>query len=106
MHITFEDLKVKPYATIKSIGTFLGLEHADVFYDQVAMATEFSKVESIKGKAWFWKGFLKSGKSLYRKGVVGDWKNHLTINQNQMMDEKIVKEWSGTKLVDLFHYGD
>lgn len=106
LHITFEDLKLKSSATIKEIGIFLGLDYADEFYDQVAIATEFSKVKSVKEKDLIWKFVGKSGKSLYRKGVVGDWKNHLTISQNQLMDERIYQEWSGTKLVDLFNYGD
>jgi len=102
LNITFENLKQKPEETFKMIGGFLEMNHTDDFYKQVAVASSFSKVKAAKGGP---SPFFKTGRSLYRKGVVGDWRNHLTVAMSEEIDARIQAEWSGTPLVNRFDYG-
>lgn len=39
---------------------------------------------------------------LFRKGIVGDWKNQLSQEQNRRMDEKIIDKFGGTEILDMF----
>lgn len=37
----------------------------------------------------------------FRKGIVGDWKNHLSLEQNRRMDERIKEKFGGTEIIDM-----
>ena len=70
---------------------------------QVASATSFSRVKAAKGV--FAAPYLNKGKSLYRRGEVGNWRKHFTVALNEAVDEVIQREWKGTPLLERFDYG-
>lgn len=39
----------------------------------------------------------------FRKGIVGDWKNHLSPEQNRRMDARIQEKFGGTEIIDMFN---
>lgn len=39
----------------------------------------------------------------FRKGIVGDWKNHLSPEQNRRMDQRIREKFGGTEIIDMFN---
>ncbi|XP_035205744.1 sulfotransferase family cytosolic 1B member 1-like [Stegodyphus dumicola] len=39
----------------------------------------------------------------FRKGIVGDWKNHLSPEQNRRMDQRIQEKFGGTEIIEMFN---
>lgn len=78
--LRYEDMKQKPLETFKKAVQFLKWEYAD---DEIQKAIELSSFKNLK-KQESEKGFrerLLKQKKFFRKGMVGDWKNHLTEKQ-------------------------
>ena len=72
---------------MKQLGGFLGLERSEDFYQRVVAQTSFDNVKAFRDAANAGKTLLNPGKSLYRKGQVGDWINHLTVAQSRRFDK-------------------
>jgi hypothetical protein len=72
MQIRYEDIKRDPVSAIAQLYDFAGLECADGFAQQVAEQTDFTR-------------HGKTGDGMHnRKGIVGDWKNHFTPEDNRL----------------------
>ena len=67
------------------------------------METDFHKVKAAKAAEL--KAVQRPGKSLWRRGVVGDWRRHLTPAMSERVDAKMREEWAGTPLLDYFNFG-
>ncbi|GFR98991.1 sulfotransferase 1C4 [Elysia marginata] len=90
MHIHFEDLKQDPATVIKDVSQFIGVPATDDFCQAVASACGFSsmkKADETRDMPQNLKAVMKKKLNLYRKGIVGDWKNHFTVAQNEQFDE-------------------
>lgn len=37
----------------------------------------------------------------FRKGIVGDWKNHLSLEQNRKMEQRIQEKFGGTEIIQM-----
>ena len=72
---------------------------------QVAIASSFEKVKAVKCPAYETLGLINAGSSMWRRGVVGDWRRHFTPEMNAEIDAKIKSEWEGTPLIEYFNYG-
>jgi hypothetical protein len=53
-----------------------------------------NRVGSIEGN----KGLLREGKSFYRKGIVGDWRNHFSDEQLEKFNQWCNSHLEGTGL--------
>ena len=49
---------------------------------------------------------MKPGTSVWRRGVIGDWRRHLTLDMSAEVDAKMREKWGGTPLIDFFDFGD
>nr|KAG5690251.1 hypothetical protein BaRGS_026703 [Batillaria attramentaria] len=91
-NVSYEDTKEDPVGTITRLAEFLGVPHTPELCRQVADACSFQRLkEADKTKEQH--GLIPPAQ-LYRKGEVGDWKNHLTVAQSERLDE-YVKELEG-----------
>ncbi|XP_071116099.1 sulfotransferase 1C2-like [Haliotis cracherodii] len=91
--VLYEDLKEDSLSVIRKMAEFLGVERSEEFYEKVSERTSFSHMQATKGR------LLKEhgGTSIvYRKGEVGDWKNHFTVDQSEMFDELYREEMDGS----------
>ncbi|KAK5599442.1 Sulfotransferase 6B1 [Crenichthys baileyi] len=91
--VTYEDLKQDLSAGIHQISSFIGFSLTDNQVQQIAGASTFSamKESSVNSHG-------NMGNVIFRKGEVGDWKNHFTPEQSKEMDETFNKHLAGTKL--------
>ncbi|XP_026164327.1 sulfotransferase 6B1 [Mastacembelus armatus] len=93
MVVTYEDLKQDLNESIHQISSFFGFSLTEAQVQQVADQSTFSamKQSSVNSHSTM-------ANIIFRKGEVGDWRNHFTAEQSQEMDEAFSKHLSGTRL--------
>ncbi|KAM4770935.1 sulfotransferase 6B1-like [Rhinophrynus dorsalis] len=99
--ITFEKMKEDLNAAVKEISEFFGFSLTE---DQVKQIASKGTFESMKQNSKQTHGEI--GKSIFRKGEVGDWKNHFSEAQSQEVDAKFEETLAGTKLGEMLKYND
>jgi len=97
--LCYEDLKTSglSLSSLRKLSTFLGQSHDDAFLEEVIKATDISNMRSAKTQS-----FKDAGGSIhYRKGQIGDWKNHFTVAQSEWFDHV-----TRTRMADseMFHF--
>ncbi|XP_026211864.1 sulfotransferase 6B1-like [Anabas testudineus] len=93
MIVTYEDLKQDLSEGIRQISSFFGFSLTEAQVQQVA---EQSTFRAMKENSATSHGVIAD--AIFRKGEVGDWKNHFTAEQSQQMDEAFNKHLAGTRL--------
>lgn len=90
LHVMYyEDMIENLHAEICRLADFLGvnIHKTPHLVEKIAAQCTIKKMREEKVTAEsvsFWK---ENTIGMYRKGVVGDWKNMFTVNQNEMFDE-------------------
>ncbi|RID67371.1 hypothetical protein BRARA_D02454 [Brassica rapa] len=95
LFLTYEDLKEKPEENVKRIADFLGCK------TMVEKAVKECSFENMKNASKEREGVHWSGTKydmFFRKGVVGDWKNHLTQEMMKELEDIAEMKWSGSGL--------
>ncbi|KAM8809495.1 LOW QUALITY PROTEIN: sulfotransferase 6B1 [Eudromia elegans] len=99
MVVLYEDLKENLMSNVKQIAEFLGFSSTA---EQIQSIADRATFQAVKDKSQETHGPV--GSFLFRKGVVGDWKNLFTEAQNQEMDAKFKICLGGTKLGAMLKY--
>ncbi|XP_046542788.1 sulfotransferase 1C2-like isoform X2 [Haliotis rubra] len=97
----YENLKKDPVRNIKTVADFIGVSVSDELCEQIAEACSFKKLrtadtdlkEHVVTAPENWK---EGHKGIFRKGEVGDWKNWITVAQNERFDDVIERAFEGT----------
>ncbi|XP_073512367.1 sulfotransferase 2B1-like [Phyllobates terribilis] len=90
MFHTYEDLRKDFRGSVIKICKFLGKELDDEAVDSVVENASFKnmKQNNMANYTLLPSGFMDQEKSSFmRKGIVGDWKNHFTVAQNEYFDK-------------------
>ncbi|KAM6916155.1 sulfotransferase 6B1 [Xenentodon cancila] len=93
MIVTYEELKKDLSEGVRHISKFFGFSLTEDQIQQIAGASTFT---AMKETAINSHGNI--GSVIFRKGEVGDWKNHFTPEQSREMDEYFDKHLAGTRL--------
>ncbi|KAJ8250808.1 hypothetical protein COCON_G00227300 [Conger conger] len=93
MIVTYEEMKEDLSKGVQQISQFFGFPLSK---EQIQTIAEDSTFSSMKENSQVSHGILAS--SIFRKGEVGDWKNHFSEAQSRMMDAEFEKRLAGTKL--------
>lgn len=83
----YEDMKLNPLSTFMDAVKFIGLDYSEEQIKQAIDQSDFNKVKEEENKIGFREKPSKT-KSFFRKGTVGDWRNHL--NEEQV--EKLIND--------------
>lgn len=78
--IRYEDMKLKPLEAFQGAVKFIGLDYTEEQIQEAIDLSDFDKVKEEELKDGF-KERPYMTESFFRKGQVGDWKNHLTEEQ-------------------------
>ncbi|KAF4082877.1 hypothetical protein AMELA_G00133580 [Ameiurus melas] len=97
--VTYEELKENLNEGVKKITDFFSFRLTD---EQVKVIAEESTFSAMQSSSMSSHG--KFGNVFFRKGEVGDWKNHFSEAQSKQMDEEFKKKLSGTKLAAKLKY--
>lgn len=96
MFVTYEDLKANPEETVRKIAEFLGCKTK---VEKIVKECSFEKLRSTskeRGEGVHWSGTKYD--MFFRKGVVGDWKNHLTQEMMKELEDIADLKWKGSGL--------
>ncbi|KAL0896649.1 hypothetical protein Bca101_080610 [Brassica carinata] len=99
LFVTYEDLKGKPEENVKRIADFVGCE---TMVEKVVEECSFENLRNTskeRGEGVHWSGTKYD--MFFRKGVVGDWKNHLTQEMMKELEDIADLKWSGSSGLDL-----
>ncbi|XP_050304366.1 uncharacterized protein LOC126741932 [Anthonomus grandis grandis] len=103
----YEEMKANTRETVKKIATFLGKPLSDEDADAVCEFLSFQNmrankacnlqvlVDNRQGSNFY----EKSGKHFIRKGIVGDYKNYMSLEMIEKFDQWISKNTKGTDLI-------
>ncbi|XP_021356435.1 sulfotransferase 1C2-like isoform X2 [Mizuhopecten yessoensis] len=98
--VFYENLKKDPVNEIKRLATYLEVPADDELAKDIADKCSFQKFLNavLTVKTGVVKIVEGGNQFLFRKGIVGDWKNWFTVAQNEQFDELLDKELKGTSL--------
>ena len=92
----YEDMVENPFPTFKRLAKFCTKVKSDKLIEQALEATDFQQLRSQENERGFGER-LEYGQQFFRKGVVGDWRQHLSTQQIKQMVEthKTMLRWAG-----------
>lgn len=91
----YEDLHLKPKETIKRLAEFLKVSVSDEVIDDIIAETKFKTMTTKKKDPSA--ALCPDGKGfIYRKGIIGDWKDNFTASENERLDKVIDAELKGS----------
>ena len=95
LFMKYEDMKKDLPAAVSQVASFMGTDISSDVIAKIATLTDFKsmKKESTAHRSVF----TKSG-NFFRKGMVGDWKNHLSPEQSAEIDAICAQRLEGTGL--------
>ncbi|XP_013419597.1 sulfotransferase 1C2 [Lingula anatina] len=96
--VRYEDLVSDPIPTIKRISDFLDLQREAATLEHIAMKCKFDSMKKARDDkdGWDQENWKDTSAGIYRKGKIGDWKNLLTVAQNERFDSLIKRRFSQT----------
>lgn len=97
---SYEAMHEDTLGELKKMSNFLGLSCEDGFLESVIQKCSFNNMRSTKGKAEQYDG--ANSPVMYRKGKVGDWKNHFTVTESEMFDKEFESQMTGTNAYSLY----
>lgn len=107
LYLFYEDMKENPKHAIQKLAEFIGKSLDDKVLDKIVHHTSFSvmKQNPMANYTSIPAEFMNQSISPFiRKGVVGDWKNHFTVAQNERFDDDYRKNMADTTLTLHFRF--
>ncbi len=97
--VSYEEMMKEPSCVIKQMATFMGHNISNENATKIAKMTSFGAMKQKIDPYIEKEGWLKSEISPFmRKGIVGDWRNHFTVAQNEAFDKTYLERMAGSGL--------
>ncbi|CAC5417894.1 SULT1 [Mytilus coruscus] len=91
--VTFEKLTTATIPTLRELATFLDVSADDKFIHDIADKCSFANMKNNKTDV---ASTINSSKTvIWRKGIIGDWKNLFTVAQNEKFDQMYEQKMKG-----------
>ncbi|KAL5007357.1 hypothetical protein ScPMuIL_016163 [Solemya velum] len=100
LRVAYEDLKQDTRKELERIAKFVGRDYDEHKIDEVVTKCSLDKLKDVdeKHNKAFNETMFGGKSSVYRKGIVGDWKSHFTVEQSELFDEVYKEKMEGSQL--------
>lgn len=104
LFMKYEDMKLDSVGNITRLAAFLDLQVDSQLIDKVVALSSFKSMTSNESTNFDWVPQKADKPRHFRKGDIGDWRNHFSVEQSQQMDALFMEKLKGTGLQ--FDFGD
>ena len=100
----YEDMKHDHAGSVARLAAFLDLQADSQLIDMVVILSSFQSMTSNETTNFDWIPQKADKPKHFRKGDIGDWRNHFSAEQSQQMDDLFMKKMKDSGLQ--FDFGD
>lgn len=104
LFVKYEDMKHDLRPIVTQLMSFIQIKADDKLIEKVIEKSSFGSMASNRQTNLNWVPQRKGVPGHFRKGGVGDWRNHFTPEQNEVYNALYLKKMSGSDLH--FDFGD
>jgi len=104
LFLKYEDMKNDHAGNVARIASFLDLQADSQLIDRVVELSSFKSMTSNQNTNFDWVPQREGVPKHFRKGDIGDWRNHFSAEQSRQMDDLFMQKMKGTGLQ--FDFGD
>jgi hypothetical protein len=104
LFLKYEDMKHDHAGNVARLASFLDLQADAQLIDKVVALSSFKSMTSNQNTNFDWVPQKADVPKHFRKGDIGDWRNHFSAEQSQQMDAWFMENMKGTGLQ--FDFGD
>ncbi|MCL2932157.1 MAG: sulfotransferase domain-containing protein [Trichodesmium sp. MAG_R03] len=100
LYLTYEELKKNIKTCLGQLAAFLEIKVSEEVIDKVAIGSQLEEMKKNDKADCNWMIINQNEAPHLRKGIVGDWRNYFTEEQNQRFNDLYIKKMSGSKFKD------
>lgn len=104
LFLKYEDMKHDHAGNVAKLASFLDLEADSQLIETVVRLSSFQSMTLNETTNFEWIPQKADKPKHFRKGDIGDWRNHFSVEQSQQMDDLFMKKMKGSGLQ--FDFGD
>ncbi len=104
LFLKYEDMKNDHAGNVARLASFLDVQADSALIDKVVALSSFQSMATGQNTNFDWVPQKADKPKHFRKGDIGDWRNHFTAEQSQQMDDLFLEKMKDTGLQ--FDFGD
>lgn len=104
LFLKYEDMKHDLAGNVAKLASFLDIQADSQLIETVVKLSSFQSMTSNETTNFDWVPQKADKPKHFRKGDVGDWRNHFNAEQSQQMDDLFMKKLKGSDLQ--FDFGE
>jgi hypothetical protein len=104
LFMKYENMKQDHAGNVAKLATFLDIQANTELIEKVVFLSSFQSMTSNETTNFDWIPQRADVPKHFRKGDIGDWRNHFSAEQNQQMDDIFMKKMKDSGLQ--FDFGD
>ncbi len=95
LFIKYEDLKKNLHTSVQLVSNFLSMQLTKDVVKKIADQSTFEAMKHHPGANYGWASHRRhpGAAPFMRKGVVGDWKSHFSLEQSSKLDDEYVRKF-------------
>ena len=104
LFLKYEEMKNDHPGSVARIASFMDIQADSQLIDTVVQLSSFQSMSSNQNTNFNWIPQKADKPKHFRKGDIGDWRNHFSAEQSRQMDDLVMQKMKGTGLQ--FDFGD
>ncbi|NET40545.1 sulfotransferase domain-containing protein [Okeania sp. SIO2B3] len=100
LYLTYEELHKNIKTYLRQLAVFLEIKVSEEVIDKVAIGSRLDEMKKNDKANCNWMIINQNEAPHLRKGIVGDWRNYFTDEQNQRFNDLYTKKMSDSKFKD------